>query len=74
MTDYILCFALFSIGLFCVVRKRNIIKIITGIGIMEYAVNLFLILIGYCKEGRVPIFAGDQAVKSALVAGPWLLK
>lgn len=62
MTAYVLCFALFSIGLFSVVRKRNIIKIIIGIGIMDYAVNLFLILIGYCKEGRAPIFLPDQAI------------
>jgi multisubunit Na+/H+ antiporter MnhC subunit len=55
---------LFSVGLFCVVRKRNIIKIIIGIGIMEYAVNLFLILIGYRHEGRSPIFAADGTVKS----------
>ncbi len=64
MTAYILCFVLFSIGLFCVVRKRNLIKIIIGIGIMEYAVNLFLILVGYCKEGRAPIFAKDQIIKN----------
>ena len=64
MTAYILCFVLFSIGLFAVVRKRNIIKIIIGIGIMEYAVNLFLILIGYRKEGRAPIFTEGQAIKN----------
>ena len=64
MTAYILCFVLFSIGLFCVVRKRNIIKIITGIGIMEYAVNLFLVLIGYCKEGRAPIFTEAGTIKN----------
>ena len=64
MTAYVLCFVLFSIGLFSVVRKRNIIKIIIGIGIMEYAVNLFLILIGYCKEGRVPIFSPSQDIRN----------
>ena len=64
MTAYFLCFVLFSIGLFSVVRKRNIIKIIIGIGIMEYAVNLFLILIGYCKEGHAPINASGLAVKN----------
>ena len=57
-----LCLVLFSIGLYCVLRKRNIIKIIIGIGIMEYAINLFFILIGYVKEGRSPIFASDQVV------------
>ena len=53
---------LFSIGLYCVLRKRNIIKIIIGIGIIEYAINLFFILIGYVKEGRSPIFARDQVM------------
>jgi len=46
------------------VRKRNIIKIIIGIGIMAYAVNIFLIIIGYRKEGRVPILAQDQIIKN----------
>ena len=57
-----LCLALFSIGLYCVLRKRNIIKIIIGIGIMEYAINLFFVLIGYVKEGRSPILSSDQAI------------
>lgn len=57
-----LCLVLFSIGLYCVLRKRNIIKIIIGIGIMEYAVNLFFILIGYVKAGRSPIYARDQEI------------
>lgn len=62
MTAYMLCLALFSIGLYCVLRKRNIIKIIIGIGIMEYAVNLFFVLIGYVKEGNSPIFVRDQVI------------
>ena len=64
MTTYLLCLILFSIGLYCVVRKRNIVKIIIGIGIMEYAVNLFFILLGYRNQGRAPIFAQDQVVKN----------
>lgn len=55
---------LFVIGLFCVVRKRNIIKIIIGIGIMGYAVNLFFVLLGYRTEGRSPILSADQTVKN----------
>lgn len=64
MSVYVLCLVLFSIGLFCAVRKRNIIKIIIGIGIMGYAVNLFLILIGYCKEGSAPIFSEGQTIRN----------
>jgi multicomponent Na+:H+ antiporter subunit C len=44
---FALCFALFVIGLYCALTKRNIIKIVIGLTIMEYSVNLFLVLIGF---------------------------
>jgi len=62
MSVYILCLALFCIGLYCVLRKRNIIKIIIGLGIIEYAVNLFFVLAGYRTHGRAPILAKDQVI------------
>lgn len=62
MTLYFLCFVLFSVGLYCILRKRNIIKIIIGLGIIEYAVNLFLVLIGYRMHGRAPILAENQEI------------
>lgn len=62
MSLYFLCFILFSVGLYCVLRKRNIIKIIIGLGVIEYAVNLFLVLIGYRMHGRAPILARDQEI------------
>jgi multisubunit Na+/H+ antiporter MnhC subunit len=62
MMLYFLCFVLFCVGLYCILRKRNIIKIIMGLIIIEYAVNLFLILIGYRTQGRAPILAQDQEI------------
>lgn len=62
MSAYLLCFILFCIGLYCILRKRNIIKIIIGLGIVEYALNLFLVLIGYRSHGRAPILASDQII------------
>ena len=62
MSVYFLCLVLFCLGLYCVARKRNIIKIIIGLGIMEYAVNLFFVLLGYRTHGRAPILAQDQAI------------
>ena len=62
MSLYFLCLVLFSLGLYCALRKRNIIKIIIGIAIMEYALNLFLILIGYRIHGRAPILSQDQVI------------
>ena len=62
MINYFLCFILFCIGLYCILRKRNIIKIIIGLGIVEYSVNLFFVLIGYRAQGRAPILARDQEI------------
>ncbi len=53
---------MFCVGLYCVLRKRNIIKIIIGLGIMEYSLNLFIVLLGYRMHGRSPIFARDQVI------------
>jgi multisubunit Na+/H+ antiporter MnhC subunit len=54
---------LFCVGLYCILRKRNIIKIIIGIVIAEYAVNLFFILTSYRIGGRAPIFSVDADIK-----------
>jgi len=64
MMIYFLCLVLFSVGLYAILVKRNLIKIILGIIITEYAVNLFFILVAYRLEGRAPILAPDQIVKN----------
>lgn len=57
---YALCFLLFMIGLYCAVVKKNMVKIVIGIMVMEYAVNLFLIMLGYRAGGIAPIVGKDQ--------------
>jgi multicomponent Na+:H+ antiporter subunit C len=52
---YALCFLLFVIGLYCAVVKKNMVKIVVGLAVMEYAVNLFLIMLGYRANGTAPI-------------------
>ena len=62
MSIYFLCLILFCFGLYCILRKRNLIKIIIGLGIIEYAVNLFFILVGYRMHGRAPILTKGEEV------------
>ena len=57
---YALCFLLFMIGLYCAVVKKNMVKIVIGILVMEYAVNLFLIMLGYRTGGVAPIVDKSQ--------------
>jgi len=62
MIPYLLCLILFCCGLYCILRKRNIIKIIVGVIIAEYAVNLFFILVAYRIKGRAPIFSPEANI------------
>jgi multisubunit Na+/H+ antiporter MnhC subunit len=50
-----MCFILLGLGLYCIVAKRNLIKIVIGFVIVEYAINLLFALIGYKEGGVAPI-------------------
>jgi multicomponent Na+:H+ antiporter subunit C len=63
MLNYILCFVLFLVGLYGVLTRKNIIKIIIGLCIMEYSLNLFFIMIGYIKGGVAPIVNLSSSAK-----------
>lgn len=64
MTIYLLCLVLFCLGIYCILRKRNIIKIIIGVIILEYTVNLFFILTAYRVRGRAPIFSPEAKISN----------
>ncbi|MCD6468927.1 MAG: NADH-quinone oxidoreductase subunit K [Thermoplasmata archaeon] len=53
---YIAVIILIMVGLYAVVFKRNIIKMVMGITIIESGVNLFLVTLGYRAGGVAPIF------------------
>jgi multicomponent Na+:H+ antiporter subunit C len=44
------------IGTVTVLMKRNLIKILLGINILESAANLFLVSLGFREGGVAPIF------------------
>jgi multicomponent Na+:H+ antiporter subunit C len=70
---YALCFLLFMIGLYCAVVKKNMVKIVLGIMVMEYAVNLFLIMLGYRfgDNGMAPILDSSQ-LENGIVSAQFL--
>jgi multicomponent Na+:H+ antiporter subunit C len=63
MTLYLLCFALFLVGLYGIMTKRDLIKIILSSGIMGYAVNLMIILVGYRRDAIYPILEKGKEVQ-----------
>ena len=47
MAPSLFAFLLLVVGLYAIVAKRNLIKVIVGLMILDYAANLLLVLIGY---------------------------
>jgi len=56
-THYAGCFGLIFIGLYVVLTKSNLIKVIIGINLIDTGVNLFLISVGYIHAGTAPVFS-----------------
>ena len=59
---FVLCMVFFSLGVYAVLAKRNLIKILIGLIIAEYAVNLFLIMVAFRAGGRSPIFSRTEVI------------
>ena len=49
--------ALVLIGLYAALTKKNLIKIIIGLSIVDSGINLLLVSLGYLKGGTAPIFS-----------------
>jgi multicomponent Na+:H+ antiporter subunit C len=47
---------LIGISLAIILLKKNMIKMVMGLSILEGAVNLFLVALGYRENGIAPIF------------------
>lgn len=54
--NYFTSFMLMVIGVAIIVSRRNFMKIIMGMSILDYGINLLLISIGFRVDGQVPIF------------------
>ena len=65
---YSLCLLLIVVGLYGAVVKRNALKIVICLLIMEHGVNLLFIVVGYRTGGSPPIMDADTPI-AAFSAG-----
>jgi len=63
---YIAVVALILIGLAAVIFKRNLIKIVIGITLIESGVNLFLITLAYRQGSIAPIYHGKKIADGSI--------
>ena len=56
---YFAVMGLILIGLYALLFKRNLIKMIIGITLIQSGVNLFLITLGYRENSTAPIYTSS---------------
>jgi len=70
--NYVIAMLLITLGLYCLLLKRNLIKLIIGLSVLTDGVHLFLISMGYRAGGIAPIVTGETTSESfvALAVDP----
>ena len=61
---------LILIGLYAVLTKKSLIKIVIGLSIIDGGIHLLLIAIGYLKGGTAPIFSPGYEEAAAKMVDP----
>ncbi|MDD3803336.1 MAG: cation:proton antiporter subunit C [bacterium] len=54
---YVMSLLLFLVGLYGVLTRKNILKMLVAVSIMETAANIFLIGLGYISNSSAPILS-----------------
>jgi multicomponent Na+:H+ antiporter subunit C len=56
---YFAVIGLILVGLYALIFKRNLIKMVIGITLIESGVNLFLITLGFRENSTAPIYTSS---------------
>ena len=66
-TYYVASVGLMIVGLFTMLAKRNLIKVIIGLGLFETGINLLLVVVGYIRGATAPIFSQTTGAATEMV-------
>ena len=67
---YLLCFVLFGVGIYGLIVKKNIIKLIMSMMISSYAIHIFFIASGFRWHGRTPVLDLASQSKDIVMVDP----
>jgi multicomponent Na+:H+ antiporter subunit C len=60
VVNYLAAVALFGVGLYAVLTRRNMIKMVMGLSLMEASTYLFMISLAYRAGSTAPVLFGPQ--------------
>ncbi|MBN2035664.1 MAG: NADH-quinone oxidoreductase subunit K [Chitinispirillaceae bacterium] len=64
---YIASIGLILIGLYIILVKKNLIKVIIGLSFFETGINLLIVSVGYINGGTAPIFSSPDLRPEGMV-------
>jgi len=67
MIYYIASISLILVGMYAVLIKKNLIKIVIGLSIIDSGIHLLFLAIGYVKDGTAPIFSKEGLTAAEMV-------
>ncbi|KYH35640.1 Na(+)/H(+) antiporter subunit C1 [Clostridium tepidiprofundi DSM 19306] len=59
LLNYIGAFLLIVFGLYIILVKKNLIKIVVGMSLFDTGINLLLVSVGFRSGGTAPLFMND---------------
>ena len=68
--NYFAAVMLIVLGLYTIIFKKDMIKIVLGMGLVDYGINLFIVSIGFNAGGTAPLFTIAELATGAYFVDP----
>lgn len=68
--NFVVSFFLIGLGLFCIVTRHNLFKLVMGMSIIDYGSNLLIISIGATNGGTAPVYTGAEILPGTVFVDP----
>ena len=62
--NYIVAVVLLVLGLYAVCTQKNLIKVVLGLGVIDYGINLLIVSIGWNAGGTAPIYTVSDLINA----------
>lgn len=68
--NYIVGFFLIVLGLYCLTARYNLFKIVVGMSIIDYGINLLIVSVGATNRGTAPIYSAGEVPAGTVFVDP----
>lgn len=70
IVNYIGAVILITIGFYAMMMQKNVVRIVVGMGVVDYGLNLMIVSIGYNDGGTAPIYSFSELVSGMYFVDP----